>query len=70
MAAEFLGTVDVALILKCSTEYVRQLERTGKLSAQRTPSGRRIFRTDEVERFAAERERQKREGRTHRAFNS
>jgi predicted site-specific integrase-resolvase len=60
MGATFLGTVDVALILKCSTEYVRQLEKAGKLSAERTPSGRRIFRTDEVERLAAERERQKR----------
>ena len=61
MSATFLGTVDVALIFKCSTEYVRQLERSGKLSAERTPSGRRIFRADEVERLAAERERQKRE---------
>lgn len=60
MAATFLGTVDVALILRCSTEYVRQLERAGKLSAERTPSGRRIFRADEVKRLAAERERQRR----------
>jgi len=59
MAAIFLGTVDVALILRCSTEYVRQLEKAGKLSAERTPSGRRIFRADEVKRLAAKRERQK-----------
>jgi DNA-binding transcriptional MerR regulator len=61
MAAKFLGTVDVALILRCSTEYVRQLERTGKLSAERTPSGRRIFQADEVTRLAAERDKRKRE---------
>lgn len=61
MAAKFLGTVDVALILRCSTEYVRQLERSGKLSAERTPSGRRVFWADEVTRFAAERERQRSE---------
>lgn len=61
MATRFLGTVDVALILRCSTEYVRQLERTGKLSAERTPSGRRIFRADEVARLAAKRDKQKRD---------
>jgi hypothetical protein len=57
IATTFLGTVEVSLILRCSTEYVRQLERAGKLSAERTPSGRRIFRTVEVERLAAEREK-------------
>jgi DNA-binding transcriptional MerR regulator len=57
METRFLGIVDVALILRCSTEYVRQLERSGKLSAERTPTGRRIFRADEVERLAVERER-------------
>lgn len=61
MAAMFLGTVDVALILRCSTEYVRQLHKRGKLNAERTPSGRRIFRVDEVKRFAAERARQRTE---------
>ena len=59
MASRFFGTVDVALLLKCSTEYVRQLEKAGKLTAERTPSGRRIFRADEVKRLATERERQK-----------
>jgi DNA-binding transcriptional MerR regulator len=56
MATTFLGTVEVALMLRCSTEYVRQLEKAGKLNAERTPSGRRIFRTVDVERLAAERE--------------
>jgi len=59
MEATILGTVDVALILRCSTEYVRQLEKSGKLNAERTPSGRRVFRADEVRRFAADRVRQR-----------
>lgn len=59
MKTTFLGTVEVSLILRCSTEYVRQLERAGKLSAERTPSGRRIFWTVDVERLAGERTRAK-----------
>jgi DNA-binding transcriptional MerR regulator len=59
MACRILGTTDVALRLGCSTERVRQLEREGKLLAEKMPSGQRIFRTEDVERFAVERERQK-----------
>lgn len=54
-----LGTTDVALRLRCSAERVRQLERTGKLPAEKMPNGRRVFRTEDVERLAAEREKQK-----------
>ena len=59
MAASILGTTDVALRLRCSTERVRQLEREGKLPAEKTPGGRRVFRSDDVERLAVEREQQK-----------
>lgn len=60
MSATILGTTDVALRLGCSTERVRQLEREGKLSAEKTPRGVRVFNVEEVERLAAEREQQKR----------
>jgi DNA-binding transcriptional MerR regulator len=59
MASRILGTTDVALLLGCSTERVRQLEREGKLTAEKMPSGQRVFRTEDVERLAEERARQK-----------
>ena len=55
-----LSTTDVAHLLHCSTERVRQLEREGKLPAEKMPSGQRAFRAEDVERFAIEREQQKR----------
>jgi DNA-binding transcriptional MerR regulator len=61
MAARLLGTTDAALRLGCSAERVRQLEREGKLSAERMASGQRVFRAEDVEQLAIERERQKRE---------
>jgi DNA-binding transcriptional MerR regulator len=59
MPATILGTTDVALRLGCSAERVRQLEREGKLSAEKTPRGVRVFNVEEVERLATERERQR-----------
>lgn len=59
MAARLLGTTDVALRLGCSAQRVRQLERAGKLSAERMASGQRVFTVEDVERLATERERQK-----------
>lgn len=56
---EFLGPIDVARQLGCSTDNVRLLEKTGRLAALRTPSGRRIFRREDVDRLAAERDRQR-----------
>jgi predicted site-specific integrase-resolvase len=61
MSATILGTTDVALRLGCSAERVRQLEREGKLHAEKMPRGVRVVRVEDVERLAAERERQKRE---------
>jgi excisionase family DNA binding protein len=56
MAARLLGTTDVAHRLGCSAERVRQLEREGKLAAEKTPRGQRIFNAEDVERLATERE--------------
>ena len=56
MGSEILGTTDAALRLRCSAEYVRQLERSGRLPAQKMPNGRRVFKADDVERLAAERQ--------------
>lgn len=67
MSVTILGTTDVALRLRCSTERVRQLEREGKLPAERLPSGQRIFRVADVEQFIAEREQQQGEQVAHMA---
>lgn len=57
--SQLLGTTDAALKLGCSAEWVRRLADEGRLPAERTANGRRIFRSDDVERLASERERQK-----------
>jgi excisionase family DNA binding protein len=54
-----LSTLDVAVRLKCSSERVRQLEREGKLPAEKTPRGQRVFKAEDVERLALEREQQR-----------
>lgn len=59
MNCKILGTTDAAMRLGCSAERVRQLEREGKLPAEKMPSGQRIFRAEDVERLAEERARQK-----------
>lgn len=59
MADRFIGTTDVAKRLDCSADRVRQLEREGKLPAEKMPSGQRLFRQEDVERLAEERARQK-----------
>jgi excisionase family DNA binding protein len=57
--SQLLGTTDAALKLGCSAEWVRRLADEGKLPAERTANGQRIFRTEDVERLAEERARQK-----------
>ena len=52
-----LLTTDAARILDVAPDTVRALERRGVLSAQRTPSGVRLFARQDVERLAQERER-------------
>lgn len=56
---QLLGTTDAALKLGCSAEWVRRLADEGKLPAERTANGQRIFRAEDVERLAEERARQK-----------
>lgn len=46
---------EAARILDVAAETVRYFERTGRLSAQRTSNGVRLFNRDEVARMAAER---------------
>jgi DNA-binding transcriptional MerR regulator len=59
MTSRILGTTDVALQLGCSTERVRQLEREGKLYAEKTPNGRRVFKSEDVTQLAEERAKAK-----------
>lgn len=52
MDAKFLMVTDAALVLKRSGEMVRHYERTGKLAAIKTASGRRLFRAEDVQELA------------------
>jgi DNA-binding transcriptional MerR regulator len=61
MESRIMATIDVARRLNCSPDRVRQLEREGKIHAEKMPRGVRVFRVEDVERLAAERERQKSE---------
>lgn len=54
--ATVLLTNDVARFLKASAESVRKWERLGLLPALRTEQGVRIFRREDVARFARERD--------------
>jgi excisionase family DNA binding protein len=54
-----LTTTDVANRLNCSAENVRLLEKAGKLKAEKTVNGKRIFRSEDVDAYAAEREAKK-----------
>jgi DNA-binding transcriptional MerR regulator len=60
MENQFLLATDASKILDCSSNNVRQLEKSGKLKAVRTASGVRIFDSAEVHRLAAERKRRDR----------
>jgi DNA-binding transcriptional MerR regulator len=62
-----MTTTEVALRLQCSAENVRVLERTGKLQAEKTASGRRIFQSDDVDRLAQERTQNKQQKQAARA---
>lgn len=51
---ELLTTGGTAKRLALSTDRVRQLEREGKLPAQKTQNGQRLFRTSDIDRYARE----------------
>lgn len=48
-------TGEVARLGEVDSETVRYWERTGKLPAIKTPTGRRLFRQEDVEKFLAQR---------------
>ena len=50
-----LLTSEVARSLNVSSDSIRLWERTGRLPAQRTAAGVRVFRREDVDRFACER---------------
>lgn len=52
---DLMTTGEAARLLKLSPDMVRWLEREGRLPAQRTTNGVRLFRRSDVERLAAER---------------
>ncbi|MBI3653687.1 MAG: MerR family transcriptional regulator [Acidobacteria bacterium] len=54
-----MSTGEVAKRLGCTDENVRMLERAGKLKAEKTASGLRIFASEVVEEFARQREARK-----------
>jgi hypothetical protein len=54
MGAPILTTADTARMLERNENTVRRWTDTGRLKAERTASGVRIFRRDEVEALAAE----------------
>jgi excisionase family DNA binding protein len=53
--SDLLTTADAARILGVVPATVRQLERNGRLAAQRTSSGVRLFQRSDVEQLARER---------------
>lgn len=58
MSETLLTTKSAALRLGVVGETVRLWERTGRLPAIRTESGQRLFRLGDVERLAAQRQRE------------
>jgi MerR family copper efflux transcriptional regulator len=57
--SKLLRTTDVAHRLGVSAVYVRQLADEGTLPAEKTEGGYRIFRAEDVERLAIERQQRK-----------
>jgi excisionase family DNA binding protein len=53
---------EAAKLLGLTPAHVRRLEREGRLPAQRTPGGVRLFNRDDVERLAAARRARGRKG--------
>ena len=49
---ELLTTANAGKILDRPVDRVRDYERTGRLPAQRTKSGQRLFRSSDVDRLA------------------
>jgi excisionase family DNA binding protein len=54
---DLMTTGEAARLLDLSPDGVRWIEREGRLPAQRTTNGQRLFRRGDVEALAAERAR-------------
>ena len=68
MVELLMTPAEVAVLLGVTPEYVRQLERRGKLvAAFKTGSGGRLFRPEAVAAFKAQRERERRVRETARS---
>jgi excisionase family DNA binding protein len=68
---DLMTSGEAGRLLGLSADMVRWLEREGRLPAQRTTSGVRLFRRADVARLAAERARgNAKEGRGHNAVRS
>jgi DNA-binding transcriptional MerR regulator len=65
MRLPLLAPRDVARRLNLSTSRLAQLDREGRLPALRDSSGRRLYDSDVVERFAHEREQTSPDDRAH-----
>jgi excisionase family DNA binding protein len=59
MSERFFTTGDVAKLVGVSSEFIRKLARAGKIAYMCTARGQRIFRGEDVERLAAEREQRR-----------
>jgi len=53
-AEKLLMTTDDARLLNRSAEAVRSYERNGKLAATKTANGHRLFREQDIRKFAKE----------------
>lgn len=62
---DLMTTSEAARVLGLSPDMVRWLEREGRLPAQRTTNGFRLFRRGDVEKLAAERARAASKGGEH-----
>ena len=54
MEAVFCGSADVAVMLGCSTRWVRQLTDSGRIPAGRMRNGKRIYRIADIEEYLGE----------------
>jgi excisionase family DNA binding protein len=59
---EFLTTLDVAKALDMSVDWVRGLEKQGRLPALRTRGGQRLFKAADVEVFAQQLAEKRKQG--------
>jgi excisionase family DNA binding protein len=58
---DLLVVSDVARLLGLTPDAVRYHERAGRLPAQRTPGGVRVFRREDVEKFKTLRKHERKE---------